>query len=214
MKKEIYYKKKIYYSGILIAITRTIIPLILYFLKTRIKQIKGYIQKKGAVLIAVHHEELADQFVIAISTKRKLCWIADTTSPSSKRSLADAWFTKWLFMRLGAVPIDKKNPKRNKNLFNYLLFLLQRGQAIVFFPEAYVSSERNDEKFGVFKDGVVRLALEYEKTFNKKIPVYPIGLKYTKIKFKKEVSLNIGKPIYLKERKDSFKLFDELKRLS
>lgn len=176
-------------------------------------KVKGKIPLKGPILIAAHHEGLADQYIIVIQTKRRLFWVADTTSPSSNTSLVDQKFKKWLLFRLGAIPIDKKNPKRNAHLFEYLLFLLKRGEAIVFFPEAYLRDERNGKKFGEFKDGIVKLALEYEKRFNKKIPVYPIGLSY-KGKRIKRAYLNIGNVISIESIKDKNKLFNEIKKLS
>ena len=152
------------------------------------------------------------RFIIFLSIKRKLFWVADTTPFGI--SLADSFFVKWLLMKLGAIPMDKKNPKRNINLFHYLFYLLSRGKAIVIFPEAYIRSERYGKKFGTFKDGVIRIALEYEKKFNKKIPICPIGLKYKKVNNFLNAYLNIGNPITIKKLKDKSKLFDKIKKLS
>lgn len=214
MKKGlIKYKKKIYYNSFFIKITRIIVPIIMYFLKTKIKKTEGKIPNKGAMLIVAHHEEVGDQFVILRYIKRKLFWVADTTSPHYSKSLVDQKFRRWLFMRLGIIPIDKKNPERNVNLFDYLLYLLSKGKAIVFFPEAYVRSERGGKKFGKFKDGVVRLALEYEKRFNNKVPIYPTGLNYVKRGNIKEASLKIGNAFFANKLEDRIELFDEIKKL-
>src|SRR3989338_6200742 len=198
----IIYKKRVYYNPIFVKILKFFIPLILFFMNTKIKCIKGKIPDKGHLLISAHHEEKVDQFIIGLAIKRRLFWVADTTPPDSKICLADTKFMRWLMLRLGAIPIDKKNNKRNKNLFDYLSYLLEKGEAVVFFPEAYVRSERNDKKFGKFKDGVVRLALEYEKRFNEKIPIFPVGLRYAKDKKIKKVCLNIGCAFLVKNRKD------------
>jgi len=212
MKKQaIEYKKKIYYNRFFIFFGKLAAPLIFKVLKTKLVNVTGDIPKKGPLLIAAHHEELADQYIIGSQIKRRLFWVADTT-PFGK-CLADTHFAKWFMLRWGAISIDKNNSYRNVNLFEHLLWLLEKGEAIVFFPEAYVKSERGNKRFGKFKTGVVRLALEYEKKFKKKVPIYPIGIRYKKDKIK-EAEMTIGNKIYVKNMKDSRKVFDEIKRLS
>ena len=169
----------------------------------------GKINDRGPILIAAHHERIADQYIIGKSIKRRLHWIADITKPNSKKSLADLYLTKWLMLRIGAIPIDKHNPKRNTNLQNHLLWLLKEQQAIVFFPEGYLKSERKT-KFGKFKEGIIRLALEYQKINKNQIPIYPVGLSYKKTR----AILNIGKPIFIKSLKDKNKVFNKIKQLS
>jgi len=203
--KTITYKKKIYYNPLFVKFIELTTPLILFFLKTKIKSIKGKITSKGPALIAAHHERIADQYIINKAIKRRLFWIADITEPNSKKSLADKKFIKWLMLRIGSIPIDKHNPKRNTNLQSHLLWLLKKQQAIVFFPEAYLRSERKT-KFGKFKDGIIKLALAYKKS----IPIYPIGIKYKK----EEAYLTIGNPIYIKSIKDKNKVFNKIKLLS
>lgn len=212
-KKPITYKKKIYYNPIFIEIFRFIYPLIFFFAKVKIKSIEGKIPNKGPLLIASHHEEVVDPFVIDLAAKRRLFWVADLMSPNSEKRLPDTKFFKWITIRMGIIPIDKKNTKRNVNLFDYLFCLLNKGEAIVFFPEVYLRFERA-ERFGKFKDGVVRVALEYEKRFNKKIPIYPLGLNYVKNKNIKEANIKIGNVFFVKSRKDKTGLFNEIKRLS
>jgi len=208
-KKSIEYKRNIYYNRFFVFIVRLISPLILRSLKTELIEVKENIPKKGPLLIAAHHEELADQYIIGREVRRRLFWVADTT-PFGK-CLADTHFAKWFMLRIGAIPIDKKNSYRNVNLFEHLLWLLGKGEAIVFFPEAYLKSERTNKRFGKFKTGVIRLALEYEKKFNKKIPIYPIGIRYNKIR---NAEMVIGKKIIVKSKNDSKRVFEEMKRLS
>ena len=212
MKKIIRYKKKIYYNKVSAGIGKLISPLILSVLKTKLVRVEGSLPGKGPLLIAAHHEELADQYIIGSKVKRRLFWIADTT-PFNK-CLADTNFAKWFMLGWGAVPIDKKNSYRNVNLFDYLLYLLEKGEAIVFFPEAYLKSERKGRKFGEFKGGITRLALEYEKKFNKKLPIYPIGIKYLRWNKIKQAEMVIGNKILVKNNEDKIKIFNEIKKLS
>ncbi|MFH1642263.1 MAG: lysophospholipid acyltransferase family protein [Nanoarchaeota archaeon] len=207
--KIINYKKKIYYNSLFVNLVKFATPVILFFLKTRLVNVTGRIPQKGPLLIAAHHEELADHYLIALQTKRKLFWVADTT-PFGK-SLADSKLIRWILVRLGAIPIDKRNSERNVNLFSHLLYLLEKGQAIVFFPESYVRYERDGNKFGSFKDGVIRLSKKYQSLYKKPIPILPIGLCYKRQKSVKTVSLNIGNP---QINPAKAKLFQSIKNLS
>ncbi len=215
-KKQITYKKKVYYNPIFVKIAKFFIPLILLFMRVKIKCIKGKIPKKGPLLIAAHHEGLADQFIIGLAIKRRLFWVADTTSPDPGISLADQKFKKWLILWLGAIPIDKRNPKRNVNLFDYLVYLLKEEEAIVFFPEGDLRSERGDRKFGEFRGGVVRTAIKAKKELGVKIPILPIGLEYTKKRLIKDTRMRIGNPIYVKGnlKADLKRLVNRIKELS
>ncbi len=207
---SIKYRSAVYLNPLFVAVLRLVSPIILLFLRTRIAYVEGFVPEKGPLLIAAHHEELADQYIIAAQIRRRLFWLADTT-PFGK-SLADNKFMSWLMLRIGAIPIDKKNSARNENLFRYLLFLLKKGEAIVFFPEAYLRSERKNMKFGRFKDGVVRLALLYEREYHKKIPIYPVGIRYVSVGCLRKAYLKIGKAIFAS--KSSKKVFSEIRKLS
>ncbi|MFH2027981.1 MAG: 1-acyl-sn-glycerol-3-phosphate acyltransferase [Nanoarchaeota archaeon] len=215
MKKNIIrYSKKIYFNGLLVSIFKKIIPLILIFFNTNIKKVEGQIPQKGPLLIVAHHEELTDQFILGLPIKRRLFWIADTTSPHHPGSLADAKFVKWLLLRFGAIPIDKKRPERNYHLFDYLLYLLDKGESIVFFPEEYLRSERDGKRFGSFKDGVISLALDYRERFKKDIPIYPVGLKYLKKNGLTESYIRIGDKIIINNKQDRKKVFNKVIELS
>jgi 1-acyl-sn-glycerol-3-phosphate acyltransferase len=200
VKRPIVYKK-IYFNDIFIKLLRAITPIILFFLKVRIKKVEGTIPKNGPLLIAAHHEHLADQFIIGLPIKRRLFWIADITPPGSKKSFADQPLKKWFLVRVGAIPIDKKNPQRNIHLFDHVTAILQMGEAVVIFPEAYLRSERNYKRLGKAKDGVIRLAQYASKKLHKKIPIYPIGLEYRK----KDAYVKIGSAYFADNSKHQIK---------
>ena len=102
---------------------------------------------------------------------------------------------------MGAIPIDKKNPKRNIHLFDHVTALLQMGEAVVIFPEAYLRSERNGKRLGKAKDGVIRLAQYASKKLHKNIPIYPVGLEYRK----KDAYVKIGSAYFTDNSKQQIK---------
>lgn len=204
----IIYKKKVYYNSIFLNIIKPFFPLIIRLYGFRMGKVNGSIPSEIPCLIACHHEEKIDQFAVKLAIQRRLFWVADT---SKNKALADTIVRKFFMRQFGVVPIDKRNPKRNANLFDYLLFLLNEGEAVVFFPEAATKNHRNNEKFGEFKSGVVRLALEYEKKFGSNLPIYPIGLRYDS---SNQININIGDEIYATKIEDMLCLEEEIKRLS
>lgn len=211
MLHSIEYKNKIYYNPLFLGIARMFFPLIIKCYTITFLGVNGEIPKKMPMLIACHHEEKVDPFIVDMVLNRRLFWIADT---SHNISLADTKIRKYLMRRMGVIPIDKRNPKRNKHLFGYIHYLFNEGESIVFFPEGGIRSERNNEKFGKFKTGIIRCVLEYEKKYKKKIPIIPIGLKYDRLEGTKLCYVNIGKLFYINSLSDSERLFNSIKELS
>ena len=205
----IVYRFTDHYNSFFVGVLRFFHHILLFLLGVHSVKCAGTIPLQGPLLIASHHEKLADQYIIGFQIRRKLFLIADITSPDSKKSLADSHFMKWIMLRIGAIPIDKRNPARNKDLFPYLLFLLKQGNAIVFFPESYLRSERKG-RFGDFKDGVVRLAIAYKKETRKKLPIYPVGLSYKG----KKATMKVGNPIYAAHLSERKRVFEAIKELS
>jgi len=138
MGNAIIYDKKVHYNPFLAYMGRLISPLIVNALGYRIKRIDGGDSLITPCIIASHHEEKIDQFVIAKKIKNRLFWVADT---SRDKPLCDTYIRKRIMQKIGVVPIDKRNPKRMVNLFEYLIFLLEKGESVVLFPEGLQVSQ-------------------------------------------------------------------------
>jgi len=179
---------------LLLKIVEFLAPAILLLMRTRLKSIKGNIPKKGALVIAAHHEGWQDPFIIDLGLKRYVHWVCDTRPLGI--SLMDSGFYKKFLMKLGAIPIDKENPKRNKFLYDTFTKLINQQEAIVIFPEGNLRFERKGKRLGQAKDGVVKLTRYAQKKLNKKIPIYPIGFEYKKGAVI-NAHLKIGKPIFI-----------------
>jgi len=199
---------------------KAIIPCYLWFglkkLKVTVKEIAGKLPDKSGILIAPHHEDDADPFVIKKATKRRLNWIAATKFRS--RSIFEYKLLRSITDMLGIISIDPKNPERNKGLFDYVTYLLKIGEAVVIFPEGNLRNERNNKRLGKAKDGVIRIAQFAQKKLRKKIQIYPIGLEYKKKDNVTEAYMRTGIPFYVSSKenpkKAMLKLIKEIAILS
>ena len=174
-KRHINFLRKITW----ICIRKVYVPLKRYKIKS-----KGRFQKRCGFLVASHHEEWDDPPIICMASNRELNWIATTKRFGRFMNLICRW--------IGIISIE------DSGLFDYTAYLLHEGEGVVIFPEGCIKSQRNDKKFGDFKDGVIRLRNYAEQKYGIKVPIYPLGLDYSN----KDVRLKIGKPIFPKKIKD------------
>lgn len=185
-------------------------------LHVKIKKLEGNVSHKGGILIASHHEDDADPFVINFAIRRRLNWISATKIFG--KSLLDNQFLKKMCDMFGVITIDINNPKRNEGLFDYVTYLLEIGEAVVIFPEGNLRVERDNKRLGKAKDGVIRIAQLTQRKINRKIPIYPVGIEYREKKDIKEAYIRIGDPFFIKNGEDSkiviTKLMKEIARLS
>lgn len=170
------------------------------------------IPKKGGLIIASHHELKTDPHILSKFIKRRLNWIA--ASRFRGKSIFEFPILKRLTELLGVIHIDRNNPGRNKTIYSYITYLLSIGEAIVIFPEGNLIYERNYQKFNRKpKKGLIRIVKYAESNLNKKVPVYPVGIRYSKNG--KKARLNIGEPIYLNGKPQEMKLImDTIIKLS
>lgn len=175
-------------------------------LKVKIKQVIGTTPHGGCIL-ACHHENDFDPFVINRAISRRLNWVA--RARMFGKSVLDNKLLKWMTDLFGVISIDHN---RNEGLFDYLSWLMSKGEAIVMFPEGNLLHEREGRKFGEPKDGVIRIIQHAESLYNVKFPIYPVGLAYRN----KYVVVKIGNPFYAEglPEKEIHRLMKEIKVLS
>jgi 1-acyl-sn-glycerol-3-phosphate acyltransferase len=173
---------------------------------------KGTMPERGS-LIAVHHELDADPMVVQKILKRHLYWIA------SPRILKNSTIGKFTFFRkimgvIGVIVVSSDDPERNRGLFDFVADLLSAGETVVIFPEGKLRAERNNEKIGKAKHGVIRLAQYTQKKHGVQVCIYPVGLGYNS----KKAYLNIGNPFKTSCEADADeemqKLMQEITKLS
>lgn len=168
-------------------------PFIKYNYKFFIKRVNGLenIPEKTGFIIAANHSSYLDITVLTavflIKKNINIRYLA-------KKEL----FTNWLFKKLGVIfqgiPIDRE--RKGKEALQQAVKALKKGDVIGMYPEGERSLTGKIQRG---KTGAARLALWA------KVPVLPVGIKGAfelmpkgKIipKFKKNIIINIGKPLY------------------
>jgi 1-acyl-sn-glycerol-3-phosphate acyltransferase len=86
----------------------------------------------GPALLVSNHQSFFDPILVGLGTRRHLCYLARKTL-FRHRGLA------WLIRMLNAVPIDHDGV--GKEGIKTVLQVLERGQAVVVFPEGHRTSD-------------------------------------------------------------------------
>ena len=113
---------------------------------------------EGGVILAANHRSFLDPFAIGCCIGRPIYFVA-------KQELFKNPMLGWLLNCLGAFPVRRGESDRESVATS--LALLERGQAVVIFPEG---TRIASGSLGTPKRGVGRLALESGK------PVVPIAV--------------------------------------
>jgi 1-acyl-sn-glycerol-3-phosphate acyltransferase len=172
-----------------------------------VKKVEGFenIPKIGAIIAAFNHQSFFDFLCFISVSPRKIHFLA-----------AEKFFTNpfwYLLIKLtGQIKVDRKKHGKD-DLHETVLKHLQNGKMIGIFPEG-TRSPHEKEMLPAFT-GVAKYAMHGE------VPVLPVGIKGTynvmakhdkKPRFKKIVTIHIGKPMYFTEYHHS-KLDDKTFRI-
>lgn len=132
------------------------------------------IPKSGPLLVLANHPStFMDPILIASMLKRKVYFLA-------KGELFKGSFLTWLFSRLNMIPVYRKQDdpsqmNKNKDTFVKCFEHLEKGGAILMFPEGTSITER---KLRPIKTGAARIVLgaEARNDFKLGIQIFNIGL--------------------------------------
>jgi len=165
---------------------------------------KELIPAKGPLLILANHPStFMDPIVIATLINRKVYFLA-------KGELFKSKFTRWLLPKFNMIPVYRKqdNPdlmNKNEDTFNKCFEHLEKGGAILMFPEGISITER---KLKPIKTGAARIALgaEAKNNFELGVQITNIGLNYENPhRFNRDLFVNINKPIDCKNYEQEYK---------
>ena len=168
---------------------------------------KELIPEKGPLLILANHPStFMDPIVIATLINRKVYFLA-------KGELFKNKFTRWLLPKFNMIPVYRKqdNPElmnKNEDTFNKCFEHLEKGGAILMFPEGISITER---KLKPIKTGAARIALgaEAKNNFKLDVSIINIGLNYENPhRFNRDLFVNINNPIHCKEYKNQYQTDD------
>ena len=160
----------------------------LYFRKIRLYQINNIPDKNPLIICSNHGNSFLDAILIAVLQKRKLHFLAR----------ADAFntpFKRWFLAKINMMPIyrirdGREELKNNNVIFEKCRQILNKGGAIVIFPEGNCVVEK---RLRTFKTGFVQLAFDAEID---NLQILPVTINYSKpLSFYTEVSLDFSKPI-------------------
>jgi glycerol-3-phosphate O-acyltransferase / dihydroxyacetone phosphate acyltransferase len=150
---------------------------------------------KGPVIyVANHPSAFMDPMVVASFVNRPVHFLAAA-------EFFGTGLKSWFYQsRLNMIPVYRPTTlpgqeHKNEGVFAKCIELLERGGAILVFPEGNSVTEKRIRKL---KTGVARMALGTKEATNERlnVPIVPIGLNYANPhRFQSDLLINIGKPI-------------------
>lgn len=173
------------------------------FFKTISVRNKELIPQKGPLMILANHPStFMDPIVITTILRRDVYYLA-------KGELFKSKFAAWFLPKLNMIPVYRKQDdpnqmEKNKDTFNKCYEHLEKGGAILMFPEGTSITER---KLRPIKTGAARIALgaEERNNFNLGVKIVTVGLNYENPhRFNRTLFVNIDEAIDAKEYKDAY----------
>jgi len=164
---------------------------------------KEAIPKKGPLLVLANHPStFMDPIVIASLIDRKVYFLA-------KGELFKSKFSKWFFPKLNMIPVYRKQDdpsqmNKNQDTFKKCFEHLEKGGAILMFPEGISITQR---KLSPIKTGAARIVLGAEEInkFKLNTSIITIGLNYENPhKYNQDLFVNIDNPINAIDYKEEY----------
>jgi 1-acyl-sn-glycerol-3-phosphate acyltransferase len=128
---------------------------------------------------------------VGLTARRPLNFIA-------KQELFVYPIVRQFISSLGGVPIHRLNPVKSLDSFRYVERLLQGGEFIVLFPEGTYYPHTVGRGKHRFIERILRTQEKMGWQGDRAIPFIPVGIRYDEKKFRTEVHVKIGQPIYSK----------------
>ncbi len=164
---------------------------------------KELIPAKGPLMVLANHPStFMDPIVIATMLKREVYFLA-------KGELFKGSLAKALFARINMIPVYRKQDdpnqmSKNQETFDKCYEHLEKGGAILMFPEGTSITER---KLRPIKTGAARIILgaEARNDFKLNAQIITIGLNYANPhKFNRDLFINIEAPIKAADYKEEY----------
>lgn len=166
-------------------------PFVRFFVKRLWKfSLVGFdqIPKSGAAILCANHISFLDSVFLLTYSPRNM-------SVVGKSEYMDSFKTRWLFTKIGMIPLDRTGGESATSAMVAVEGVLSRGELFGIFPEGTRSRNGNLYKG---RTGAARLALKFG------CPVFPVGITGTSEimapdtvmpKFGKHCKIEIGSPI-------------------
>ena len=171
-----------------------------------VKEIKGLenIPKRNFIL-ASNHQSYLDLYIDGgLCVPKTFHFIGQV---DSWKGIA-GFFVKLYYKIAGVIPLDRKSEGSRKAVIQKAVEVLKKGEILIMYPEGTRS------KNGELQEGKLGTAKIFLETG---VPILPVGIKGTfelmpphgKPKIKKEVKVNIGKPLFFEEELKEVKNLDK-----
>ncbi len=166
-------------------------------------QNKKLIPEKGPLLVLANHPStFLDPIVVATLLDRKVFFLA-------KGELFKSGFAKWFLPKLNMIPVYRKQDdpsqmSKNQETFKKCFEHLEKGGAILMFPEGISITER---KLRPIKTGAARIVMGAEANNDFKLGsnVVTVGLNYVNPhRFNKDLFINIDSAIHVADYKADY----------
>jgi len=148
-----------------------ILVFLIFNLKTH--NAKTFNNSNGRYIICSNHISMIDPVTLAVSTKRKICFMG-------KKELFENKFLGYIFGKLGAFPVDRTGV--SLSAIKNSLAVLNRDEILGIFPEGTRVKEYNEDNA---KPGISMIA---KKANSKVVPVYIKG----QYKFRGRIDIYFG----------------------
>jgi 1-acyl-sn-glycerol-3-phosphate acyltransferase len=147
------------------------------------------IPSAGPVVLLPKHQFWTDIPIVALAVSRPMNYIA-------KQELFIYPVVRHFLSSVGAVPVDRLNPVKTLDSFRYVEQLLQQGEAMVLFPEGTYYPNSMGRGKHRFIQSLLRIQGKRGWSGEKAIPFIPMGIQYRGNKFRPEVYVKIGRPLF------------------
>ncbi len=146
------------------------------------------IPQTGPAILCANHISFLDSVFLLTHSPRNM-------SVVGKSEYMDSWKTRWLFTKIGMIPLDRSGGESASSAMIAVEAVLARGELFGIFPEG---TRSRDGKLYKGRTGAARLALKFG------CPIYPVGITGTSAimapdtvmpKFGKRCKIEIGPPI-------------------
>ncbi len=176
----------------------------MYFRNLEVKGLEYISPTRPILLVANHPSTFMDPVVIATTIQRRIYFLA-------KAEVFKSSFSKWILPKLNLIPIyraqdDPTLLNKNKETFAESFEHLEKGGAILIFPEGISLTERKLKKI---KTGAARIALGAEAAcdFKLGVQIITVGLNYSDPhRFQSDLFINIDAPIQVTQYKERHRL--------
>ena len=162
-----------------------------------IKEVKGWenIPKRNFILAPNHSSHLDQLATGYVCVPRKFHYIGQI----DRYQGTDRVLLQILYTVAGVIRVHRKNEESKKEAVEKSIEVLKKGASLIIYPEG---TRTRNGKMGEGKPGIAKIFLKTG------VPILPVGIKGTFElmpvgtsfpKIKREVKINIGKPLFFEE---------------